>query len=49
MYGQPGALPAANLTTVIEGVRGIDMKAIKAEVAKEEAARVTDPDGQVSA
>ena len=49
VFAQPGALPAAQLSTVIEGVRGLDMEAIKAEVAKEEAARVTDPDDQASA
>jgi len=40
VFAQPGALPAAGLSSVIEGVRGLDMEAIKAEVAKEEAARV---------
>ena len=39
VFAQPGALPAAGLSSVIEGVRGLDMEAIKAEVAKEEAAR----------
>jgi len=38
VFAQPGALPAAGLSSVIEGVRGLDMEAIKAEVAKEEAA-----------
>ena len=49
VFAQPGALPAAQLSSVIEGVRGLDMEAIKAEVAKEEAARLTDPDDQVPA
>ena len=39
VFAQPGALPAAALSSVIAGVRGLDMEAIKAEVAKEEAAR----------
>jgi len=39
VFAQPGALPAAGLSSVIEGVRGLDMVAIKAQVAEEEAAR----------
>ena len=39
VFAQPGALPAAGLSSVIEGVRGLDMEAVKAEVAQEEAAR----------
>ena len=39
VFAQPGALPAAGLTSVIEGVRGLDMVAVKAQVAAEEAAR----------
>ena len=39
VFAQPGALPAAGLSSVIEGVRGLDMEAVKAEVAREEAAR----------
>jgi len=39
VFAQPGALPAAGLSSVIEGVRGLDMEAVRAEVAKEEAAR----------
>ena len=39
VFAQPGALPAAGLRSVIEGVRGLDMEAVKAEVAGEEAAR----------
>jgi thioredoxin 1 len=42
VFAQPGALPAAGLSSVIEGVRGLDMEAIKAEVAKEEEARLTE-------
>jgi thioredoxin 1 len=39
VFAQPGALPAAGLNSVIEAVRGLDMEAVRAEVAKEEAAR----------
>ncbi len=39
VFAQPGALPAAGLDAVIAGVRGLDMEAVKAEVAQEEAAR----------
>ena len=39
VFAQPGALPAAGLSSVIEGVRGLDMVAIKAQVAEEETAR----------
>lgn len=42
VFAQPGALPAAGLSAVIEGVRGLDMEAVKAEVAKEEATRLTE-------
>jgi thioredoxin 1 len=42
VFAQPGALPAAGLSSVIQGVRGLDMEAIKAEVAKEEASRLTE-------
>ena len=39
VFAQPGALPAAGLSSVIEGVRGLDMEAIRDQVAAEEAAR----------
>ena len=42
VFAQPGALPAAGLGAVIEGVRGLDMEAVKAEVAREEADRLTE-------
>ena len=42
VFAQPGALPAAGLNSVIEGVRGLDMLAVKAEVAREEAARLAE-------
>jgi len=42
VFAQPGALPAAGLSSVIERVRGLDMEAVKAEVAKEEADRLTE-------
>jgi thioredoxin 1 len=39
VFAQPGALPAAGLSSVIEEVRGLDMEAIREQVAAEEAAR----------
>jgi len=39
VFAQPGALPAAALGSVIEGVRGLDMTAVRDQVAAEEAAR----------
>ena len=42
VFAQPGALPAAGLSSVIEGVRGLDMDAVKAEVTQEEVARSTE-------
>ena len=42
VFAQPGALPAAALSSVIEGVRGLDMEAIREQVAAEEAARSTE-------
>ena len=44
VFAQPGALPAAGLSSVIEGVRGLDMVAVKAQVAEEEAARSAQAD-----
>ncbi|HEY8618450.1 MAG TPA: thioredoxin domain-containing protein [Dermatophilaceae bacterium] len=39
VFAQPGALPAAGLSSVIEGVRGLDMASVRSQVASEEAAR----------
>ena len=39
VFAQPGALPAAGLSSVIEGVRGLDMEDIRDQVAAEDAAR----------
>ena len=39
VFAQPGALPAAGLSSVIEEVRGLDMDAIREQVAAEETAR----------
>ncbi|MHB1475410.1 MAG: thioredoxin family protein [Dermatophilaceae bacterium] len=39
VFAQPGALPAAGLSSVIEGVRGLDMEAVRDQVAAEEATR----------
>jgi len=38
VFSQPGALPAAALEEVIAGIRGLDMDAVRAEVAETEAA-----------
>ena len=38
VFAQPGALPASSLEKVIEAVRGLDMDAVRTEVAKQEAA-----------
>ena len=35
VFAQPGALPASALQQVIDGVRGLDMDAIRAEVAQQ--------------
>lgn len=37
LFAQPGALPAQALDQVIEQMRGIDMEAVRAEIAKEQA------------
>ena len=37
VFSQPGALPAAALEQVIEGVRGLDMDQVRAEVAAQQA------------
>ena len=42
VFAQPGALPAAGLDAVIAGVRALDMEAVKAQVAEEEAKRSAD-------
>ena len=38
VFSQPGALPAAALEEVIAGIRGLDMDAVRAEVAETQAA-----------
>jgi len=35
VFAQPGALPASALQQVIEGVRGLDMDAIRADIAQQ--------------
>jgi thioredoxin 1 len=35
VFAQPGALPASALQQVIDGVRGLDMDTIRAEVAQQ--------------
>ena len=39
VFAQPGALPAPALEQVISAVRGLDMDAVRKQVAAEEAAR----------
>ena len=41
VFAQPGALPAPALEQVINAVRGLDMDAVREQVAAEEAARDT--------
>jgi thioredoxin 1 len=41
VFAQPGALPAPALEQVISAVRGLDMDAVRKQVAAEEAARDT--------
>ena len=36
VFAQPGALPASALQQVIDGVRGLDMEAIRAEIAADQ-------------
>ncbi len=36
VYAEPGALPAAALAQLVEGVRGLDMEQVRAEIAKQE-------------
>jgi thioredoxin 1 len=38
VFAQPGALPATALQQVIDGVRGLDMDAIRAEIAADQGA-----------
>ena len=38
VFAQPGALPPSSLQKVIDAVRALDMDAVRAEVAKQEAA-----------
>jgi thioredoxin 1 len=37
IFSQPGALPAPALTDLIEKVRALDMEAVHAEIAKQQA------------
>ena len=38
VFAQPGALPASALQQVIDGVRGLDMDAIRADIAQQNGA-----------
>jgi thioredoxin 1 len=42
IFAQPGALSTSALGAVIARIRSLDMEAVKAEVAKEEAARLSE-------
>jgi thioredoxin 1 len=37
VFAQPGALPASALQQVIDGVRGLDMDAVRADIAAQQA------------
>ncbi|HEY7717371.1 MAG TPA: thioredoxin [Pedococcus sp.] len=37
VFAQPGALPASALKQVIDGVRGLDMDAVRADIAEQQA------------
>jgi thioredoxin 1 len=41
VFAQPGALPASALQQVIDGVRGLDMDAIRAEIAADQGSAET--------
>ncbi len=41
VFSQPGALPAAGLEQIIQGVRDLDMDEVKRQVAAQEAAEAT--------
>jgi thioredoxin 1 len=41
IFSQPGALPAPALTDLIEKVRALDMEAVHAEIAKQQAEATT--------
>jgi thioredoxin 1 len=36
VFAQPGALPAASLQQVIDGVRGLDMDEVRADIAAQQ-------------
>jgi thioredoxin 1 len=41
VFSQPGALPAASLEQVIDGIRGLDMDDIRAQAAESQTASAT--------
>lgn len=45
VFSQPGALPAAALEQVIDGVKGLDMAAIHAEIAAQSGANTAAAEG----
>ena len=42
LFGQPGAMPAAGIDSVIEQAKALDMEKIRAEIAEAEAQRAAD-------
>ena len=42
LFGQPGAMPAAGIDSVIEQAKALDMEKIRAEIAEAEAQRAGD-------
>lgn len=42
VFSQPGALPAASFAELVDAVKGIDMKAVHAEIAEHEAAQAAE-------
>jgi thioredoxin 1 len=45
VFAQPGALPAPALEQVIDGVRGLDMEAVRADIAKQQQNGAGEQDG----
>lgn len=43
VFSQPGALPAAAFAELVDAVKGIDMKAVHAEIAAQDAAEASAP------
>ncbi len=48
VFAQPGALPASALQQVIDGVRGLDMDAIRAEIAADQDSQTSGQGGDAT-